>query len=214
MKKPILFFITFFTLILLVGCTNIKVNVWTSDGFGLMKYNHEYYIIKYRDNATEIAIPNEYKGVAIVGLGFKQMSFTLPDSVIKLTISKNIKNIDNDYILANKLEEIDVNNENNYYKSIDGVLFSKDGKTLLEYPNDKKGKDYIVPNGVEKLLLIKMVTLENLYIQEDYLVNLLSRCDSLVHIFVPASLLTTYKENTYWKYYADKIEAIPSNEFH
>ena len=37
------------------------------------------------------------------------------------------------------------------YKTIDGVLFSKDGKTLLAYPNYKKATHYDVPAGVERI---------------------------------------------------------------
>ena len=41
--------------------------------------------------------------------------------------------------------------ENQNYKSIDGVLFTKDGKTLLDYPAAKLGSAYAVPDGVTEL---------------------------------------------------------------
>ena len=31
----------------------------------------------------------------------------------------------------------------------DGVTFSADGKTLIKYPRDKVGEEYIVPEGTE-----------------------------------------------------------------
>ena len=37
------------------------------------------------------------------------------------------------------------------YKSVDGVLFSRDGKTLLAYPNDRQDTHYDVPAGVERI---------------------------------------------------------------
>ena len=37
------------------------------------------------------------------------------------------------------------------YKAVNGVLFSKDGKTLLSYPNDRKAEHYDVPAGVERI---------------------------------------------------------------
>ena len=37
------------------------------------------------------------------------------------------------------------------YKTVDGVLFSKDGKTLLAYPNYRKAEHYDVPAGVERI---------------------------------------------------------------
>ena len=46
--------------------------------------------------------------------------------------------------------EILVDPENPNYESRDGVLFSKDGKTLLCYPTDRKGT-YEIPDGVESI---------------------------------------------------------------
>ena len=37
------------------------------------------------------------------------------------------------------------------YKTVDGVLFTKDGKTLLSYPNGKQDAHYDVPAGVERI---------------------------------------------------------------
>ncbi len=37
------------------------------------------------------------------------------------------------------------------YKTVDGVLISKDGKTLLAYPNYRKATHYDVPAGVERI---------------------------------------------------------------
>ncbi|WP_373725555.1 leucine-rich repeat domain-containing protein [Bacteroides heparinolyticus] len=37
---------------------------------------------------------------------------------------------------------------NRFFKSEDGVLFSKDGRKLLVYPHEKKGDTYTIPNGV------------------------------------------------------------------
>ena len=50
-----------------------------------------------------------------------------------------------------KLEAINVEEGNPLYKSIDGVLFSADGKTLIYYPDGKKTDLYIIPEGTEEL---------------------------------------------------------------
>ena len=49
------------------------------------------------------------------------------------------------------LSSINVNKENENLKSIDGVLFSKDGKTLLQFPIGKRGANYAIPNSVESI---------------------------------------------------------------
>ena len=46
------------------------------------------------------------------------------------------------------LEKIEVSPENKYYCSVDGVLFTKDMKTLIKYPKHKKDNFYKIPNTV------------------------------------------------------------------
>ncbi len=45
----------------------------------------------------------------------------------------------------------DVPEDHPLYKTVDGVLFSKDGKTLLAYPNARTATHYDVPAGVERI---------------------------------------------------------------
>ena len=40
--------------------------------------------------------------------------------------------------------------ENRHYMSDDGVLFTKDGKTLVAFPYERTG-EYIIPNGVRRI---------------------------------------------------------------
>lgn len=47
------------------------------------------------------------------------------------------------------LESVDVADENEAYESADGVLFAKDGKTLVLRPAAKEGGSFVVPDGVE-----------------------------------------------------------------
>ena len=42
-----------------------------------------------------------------------------------------------------------VDDNNQFFKAIDGVLFSKDGKILLKYPEGKLQSSYTIPSGVE-----------------------------------------------------------------
>lgn len=49
------------------------------------------------------------------------------------------------------LTEIIVPSKNNYFKSVDGVLYSKDGKILYAYPASKEGSSYTIPDDVEKV---------------------------------------------------------------
>ncbi len=48
-------------------------------------------------------------------------------------------------------QEFSVAANNPYFKTVDGVLFDKDGATLIAYPPGKKGSEYVVPNGVKTI---------------------------------------------------------------
>ena len=50
---------------------------------------------------------------------------------------------------GNKAYDVDADNQN--YKSVDGVLYSKDGKTLEEYPDNNGWVEFRIPDGVETL---------------------------------------------------------------
>lgn len=49
---------------------------------------------------------------------------------------------------CNVLKSITVSQSNGFYKTIDGVLYTKDGKTLLQYATGKTDESFIVPNQV------------------------------------------------------------------
>lgn len=52
------------------------------------------------------------------------------------------------------ISEIKVDEANEYYKDIEGVVFTKDGKTLMFFPKGRKGDangEYVIPAGVESI---------------------------------------------------------------
>ncbi len=67
-------------------------------------------------------------------------SIELPQGVSDIS-ARSFKGCEN-------LAVIEVSADNQNFASIDGVLFTKDFSKLLIYPQGKKGKQYIVPNGV------------------------------------------------------------------
>lgn len=110
---------------------------------------------------TEIVIPDEYEGVPVTGIN-KFAAVNL-EYVTKITIGKNVKDI-SDWAFGNskKITAFEVDEENPYICAVDGVLYTKDMKTLLFYPpargvktaTDKNGDEvksasYIIPEGVE-----------------------------------------------------------------
>ena len=49
------------------------------------------------------------------------------------------------------LEEITVSEKNEYYTSIDGILYSKDKTELCLYPAGKQDEDFVIPDSVDRV---------------------------------------------------------------
>ena len=69
------------------------------------------------------------------------------------------------------LEKVIVQEDNPRFLTIDGVLFNKEKKALLFYPLNKKGTEYAIPDGIER---IKM--------------DAFSKCKNLISVIFPESL--------------------------
>ena len=67
----------------------------------------------------------------------------------KIVISKNVQFIGKNAFTYSEIQELHVEPQNNWFRSIDGVLFTADMKTLLAYPVASQTKHYTVPKGVE-----------------------------------------------------------------
>lgn len=87
-------------------------------------------------------------------------SITVEDGVLvnvdysaeRITIPAEVEEIRIDLQHCNAaLMHIDVEKGNEHFKSVDGVLFSKDMEVLIQYPKEKKDEEYIVPSGVVEI---------------------------------------------------------------
>lgn len=134
---------------------NLRIK-YKSDGEGLI-------VTGVPDNSTvpEIVIPDEYEGKPVTGIAdFAAVNL---ENVTKITIGRNVSEIGL-WALANnkKLTAVEVNDDNEYFCDKDGVLYTKDMKTLLFYPmargvteikdeagNTVKAISYEIPEGVE-----------------------------------------------------------------
>lgn len=96
-------------------------------------------------NLTSIILPD---GLLKIGIyAFKDCtqlpSISIPSSVndLHVTVFEGCTNLSN----------IIVDDSNESYSSVDGVLFDKKGETLICYPLGKVAEDYTVPNGVKTI---------------------------------------------------------------
>ncbi len=70
----------------------------------------------------------------------------------QVNLSASVNSIDaNAFYGCPALEKFTVPDDNETYKSVDGILFTKDGKTLYKYPGGKVGTAYTVSASVEKV---------------------------------------------------------------
>ncbi len=99
-------------------------------------------LVKYKGSEENVAIPEgitEIKNSAFYSSNVK--SVKVPSSVTK---------IEEIGLYCSKVESFEVDAGNKYYKSIDGVVYSKDGRTLVQFPNGRSGY-YDMPNEVENV---------------------------------------------------------------
>ena len=90
----------------------------------------------------------------VTGIG--ENAFRGCSSIVRVTIPDSVVNIEaGAFADCSRLAEIAVDENNQYYKSVDGLLLTKDGRTLVAVPAGKE--DVTIPKGVvvigEKSLL-------------------------------------------------------------
>lgn len=73
-------------------------------------------------------------------------------SIKSIYLSSTVKNIGNNALYSGSIERIDVDKSNPYYTSIDGVLYTKDMSTLVQFPYGKSADSYVVPSTVNKII--------------------------------------------------------------
>lgn len=68
-----------------------------------------------------------------------------------VNIPSSVRKIGEQAFNCSNLKEITVDEKNEKFCSLDGILFNKDKTQLLTYPRAKEGDSYVVPDGVEEI---------------------------------------------------------------
>ena len=125
----------------------------------------------------------------------KQDAIETTNDLEKIIISKNIKTIEEKSIFWNYgLKYIDVSVDNNNYMSVNGVLYSKDGKHLIAYPTASDRDIYTTLDTTEEIqsyAISSAKNLKKLYLTEgvkDLNWGAIYSCDSLEELHLPKSL--------------------------
>ena len=125
-------------------------------------------LVKYHGKGGEVTVPD---GIEILGKwAFDDTEVTkvnLPetlkeienycffscDKLTKITLPASLRKIGTAQAFAynTALESIDVAEGNQFFVSVDGVLFNRSKTKLLYYPAGKKGGEYAIPEGTETI---------------------------------------------------------------
>ncbi|MDD4316085.1 MAG: leucine-rich repeat protein [Clostridia bacterium] len=111
--------------------------LYTFDGIGLVSYPPA-------KTAKTFDIPEGVERIENAALRFCR---NLENVVIPESVQSIAKYFEGCY----SLRTIDVESQNAFFKSEGGVLFSKDGKSLLRYPHNFEDKTYEIPEGTETI---------------------------------------------------------------
>lgn len=151
--------------LLFSGCSGASSILGNDDTIEYKVENGEATVVTVPNSTTveKIVIPDEYEGAPVTKISdFAAVNL---EYVTEISIGKNVKEIGVWAFENNqKVTAINVDDNNEYFCDVDGVLFTKDMKTLLFYPlakdlqtvkddngNDVQVSEYTIPDGVETI---------------------------------------------------------------
>ncbi len=125
---------------------------------------------------TKVVLPDNVKGIGkVLFAGCTNLKeVVLPENLTDFSFYTE------SFSDCGKLEKITISEKNEYYKSIDGVLYSKDGKKLILYPKGKAQGEITLIDGVEEISA-----------------GIFKNCTEIENVIFPNSL-KTIKNEAFW----------------
>ncbi len=105
-------------------------------------------VTNINEDDEEISIPSEIEGYKVVGLseylwGGNEME--------KISLPYSIETLSSDtFWCYSRLRRISISSKNKNFKSVDGIVFTKDGEKIVAIPKDFRGT-VTIPAGTKKL---------------------------------------------------------------
>ena len=125
--------------------------VYEDNGFSYQESKGFY---QYDGYDEVVNVPQTHAGVAVNKLGEQAFARGVHSEtkVKTINIGSNITTIEDGALHGpSTLTNINVDSANPNYKSINGVVYSKDGTTLVAYPTGRTDKKFTVPSGVKTI---------------------------------------------------------------
>lgn len=198
----------------------------TSASLRYNKFDNAYYLgndnnpylvlVKVDSSATSCEINPNTKIIGSHAFdGSKLSNIEIPDSVISLgyrsffsctkletlIIGSGVKHIDSYMLGADaRLKSIHVDENNAYYKAVDGSLYSKDGTVLVRYATGSEESLFVIPDTVTTIAPLAFCgskTLIEVIIGEGVTSigeSAFASCKALTKVFIPASVVTVAED--------------------
>lgn len=128
------------------NANNVKKSIFEKSSETDKNNNSIYTLIKYPSGVTDSSYSTPINTTKISNKAFENCLFN------NVTLGKLVSDVKaTSFSNCINLQEIKVAEGNTDYKSIGGVLFTFDGKTLVKYPDAKTEVSYTLPDGVERI---------------------------------------------------------------
>ena len=124
-------------------------------------------------------------------------AFSNCKDLCEITLPWGIMSIGNEvFDDCKNLKEINITKSNKFYRTIDGVLYTKDLKTIICYPQGKKGENFVIPSSVTNIginsfsgcsNLRKITLFSSVTSIED---EAFYECENLKEINIPSSVIS------------------------
>jgi hypothetical protein len=172
-------------------------NYSASDGVLFNKSVTNLMFYPYAKTSTSYVVPNTVTSITKISFNPYLTNITLPNGLTRIdsyafegsaltsvTIPDSVNNYGSfSFWGSRNLQSFTVGEGNSSLKSLDGVIYSKDGTRLREYPGGKGASSFVIPDGVTSTDL-----------------QWISSAQNLNYITVPASVTTIasgYTSNYY-----------------
>lgn len=112
------------------------------------------------DTVEEFTVPETINDVPVVGIEWG--AFRNCKNIKKLTLTKNVSVMDWYDAAEQTMEEIAVTEDNESFTVVDGVLYSKDMKTVVAFPPSSNATEVKIADEAEKIAQFAFVACHNL----------------------------------------------------
>lgn len=135
-------------LVLLLVITVLPLSVSSAeyeDGFIYEVVGTTATVTGYDGKSTALTVPDSLGGYTVTAIGTKAFDGNLIQSI---ALPDTVTSVEDDSFSSSSIRSISVGDDNTVYSAQSGVLYSKDGKTLVRYPAGKTSTTFTMPTGL------------------------------------------------------------------